>query len=198
MKQAINQGYQAVVIGTSAGGLNALSTLLPTLPANFPLAVIVVQHIREGSDNYIVTFLDSKCELAVIEAADKMPIEPGIIYLAPPGYHLLVERSKSLALCVDAPVNYCRPAIDLLFQTAAIIYHEHLIGIILTGANHDGSQGLKQIKQCGGLVIAEDPATAAVKTMPQAAIQAVAVDYILPLPQISATLLAIVGHSPCP
>lgn len=181
--------YLAVVIGVSAGGMAALSKLLPGLPEEFPLSVIVVQHILEGVDDFLVTILGEKCKMEVKGAEDKMEIQPGRIYLAPPGYHLLVEKELSLALSVDAPVNYSRPSIDVLFYSAAEAYREKLIGIVLTGANDDGSSGLRRIKDLGGLTIVQDPGEAEADFMPTAAIEATTVDHVLPLNEISSLLI---------
>lgn len=163
---------QAVVIGASAGAVQALSTLLPTLPAGFPLPVFVVVHVPPGRDSALAPLLQTKCALTVKEAEDKEPIVGGTIYFAPPDYHLLLEGQDSLALSADEPVNYSRPAIDVLFESAADAYGEGLLGIILTGANHDGAAGLRAVVDAGGLAIVEDPATAQSRAMPLSAIEA--------------------------
>ncbi|MEI7491352.1 MAG: chemotaxis protein CheB [Bacteroidota bacterium] len=180
--------YNAVVVGSSAGGLNALKTLLRNLNRDFKFPVIIVQHISPDSENYLIHILNDLKRLKVKEADEKEQPQPGYAYVAPPNYHLLVEPDQTFTLTVDERVNYARPSIDVLFETAAEAYREHLIGIILTGANNDGSHGLKRIKEMGGLAIVQDPDTAEVDSMPKAAIQACTVDYILPLEEISALL----------
>ena len=177
---------KGIAVGVSAGGLAALSTLLPALSKDFPVPVIVVQHVRADSDSFLVDHLDSLCHLPVREAVDKMDIEGGVIYIAPPGYHLLVEEGgRSFALSVDQPVHYSRPAVDVLFGSAARVWGKDLIGIVLTGANSDGAKGLARIKELGGLAIVQDPRDAENDFMPKAAIEAVKVDEILSLKEIS-------------
>lgn len=185
---AIRSPFEAVVIGVSAGGLRALGTILPSLHDKFPLPVIIVQHQHEMSDNYLIRSLNEQCRLNVVEAQEKDKIMPGTAYIAPPSYHLMVERDRTFSLCADEPVSYARPSIDVLFETAADVYRDKLIGIILTGANSDGSQGLNKIKEMGGLAIVQDPAGAEVEAMPRAAIKATEVDHILPLERIGAFL----------
>jgi two-component system chemotaxis response regulator CheB len=185
--------YEAVVIGVSSGGIDALKILLPCLSADFAAAVIVVQHRHSDSGNLLVQVLQEHCQIVVKEAEEKEPIRPGIVYLSPANYHLLIEADRTFAFCVSEKVNYARPAIDVLFETAADEYQNNLIGIILTGANHDGSQGLKKIKQHGGLTIVQDPTTAEAEIMPKAAMAATTIDYILPLQEIGFLLNHIVG-----
>ncbi|WP_379921796.1 chemotaxis protein CheB [Erythrobacter sp. R86502] len=163
---------QAVVIGASAGGVQALLQVLPVLPADFPAPVLVVVHIPRRRDNALVELLAEKCRLTVKEAEDKECPMPGTIYLAPPDYHLLVEIDGAIALSSDEAVNYSRPSIDVLFESAADAFGSHLAGIIMTGANHDGAQGLRAICTAGGHGIVQTPATAEVEIMPQAALAA--------------------------
>lgn len=181
---SLEHSYRAIVIGVSAGGLEALSLILPELPESFALPIIVVQHLCEGRENNIPKYLNSKSSILVKEADEKEVIQPGTVYLAPAGYHLLIETDRSLSLSLDPRVNYARPSIDILFESAADVYEEELIGIILTGANNDGSHGLRKIKQLGGLTIVQDPVTAASDCMPLMAIQATEVDHILALEEI--------------
>lgn len=180
-----------MVIGVSAGGLAALAELFAHLPASFPLPLITVQHVHATQKGSWLGHFNARCPLAVQEAGDKERIRPGHIYLAPPGYHLLVERDETLALAVDAKVNYARPSIDVLFESAAYVWSLDLIGIILTGANHDGAHGLRVIQEYGGLTIAQDPASAEYPVMPQAAIAAGGVDRILPLNKIGGFLSSL-------
>jgi two-component system chemotaxis response regulator CheB len=180
--------YEAVVIGSSAGGLNALKTLFRGLDQGFRLPLIIVQHISPDSDNYLIHILNDMRKLKVKEADEKEIPMPGMAYIAPPNYHLLVEPDHAFTLTVDERVNYARPSIDVLFETAAEAYRHKLIGIILTGANNDGSKGVKRIKEMGGLVIVQDPDTAEVDSMPRAAMLATTVDHLLPLEEIAALL----------
>lgn len=187
--------YQVVVIGASAGGIKALMSILSALPSNFPLPILIVQHLHPESDSYLVQMLDARCGLRVKQADEKESITVGNVYLAPPNYHLLIEEDKTLSLTIDARVNFSRPAIDVLFDTAVYAYRDAVIGIMLTGANHDGSEGIKRIKQNGGYVIVQDPATAEADAMPRAAIAATKVDKILPLDQIGVYLLQLVNRN---
>ena len=163
---------QAVVIGASAGGVHALLQVLPALPDDFPAAILVVVHIPPRRDNALVALLAEKCRLNVKEAEDKEPILPGTIYMGPPDYHLLVESDGTIALSSDEAVNHSRPAIDVLFESAADAFGDRLAGIIMTGANHDGARGLRAVCDAGGHAIVQAPATAEVAYMPEAALAA--------------------------
>lgn len=176
--------FELVVVGTSLGGLHALEVLLAGLPKGFPVSVAVVQHRHKDSENTLSFFLQQHSLLPLKEPEDKEAIVPGQVYLAPADYHLLVEPG-SFALSTEAPVEYARPSIDVLFESAADAYAEKVIGVILTGANQDGAQGLAKIKAHGGLAVVQEPATAFSPTMPQAAIALVRVDWILPLSEIA-------------
>ena len=175
---------KAVVIGGSAGGLSALSKILSHLPKGFPCPVMVVLHLDPSGGHQLPKLLANHCGLTVKEAEDTEEIFPGRVYIAPAGYHLLVERDYTLSLSVDEPVNYSRPSIDVLFQSAAEAYGPSLVGVIMTGASRDGSMGLRSIKEYGGTAIVQDPAVAQVPLMPTAAIQATEVDHILNLADI--------------
>lgn len=180
--------YEAVVIGSSAGGLNALKTLFRGLDRNFKLPVIMVQHISPDSENYMVHILNDLKKIPVKEADEKERPVPGTAYMAPPNYHLLIEPDRTFTLTVDERVNYARPSIDVLFETAAEAYKDTLIGIILTGANNDGSRGLKKIRDFGGLTIVQDPETAEVDSMPRAAVQTAHPHHTIALEEIAALL----------
>jgi two-component system, chemotaxis family, protein-glutamate methylesterase/glutaminase len=183
--------YEAVVIGVSAGGLQALKVILPFLPESFPVPVAIVQHISEDSDSYLAEYLNRICSITVKEAEDKEFMNPGTAYLAPPGYHLLIEPGHSFSLSVDPRVNYACPSIDILFESAADIFKDKLIGIVLTGANADGSNGLKKIKAFGGLAIVQNPVTAEARYMPQAALDAASPNYVVNLDEIAPLLLQL-------
>ncbi|UVT14473.1 MAG: chemotaxis protein CheB [Nitrospira sp.] len=186
--------YSAVVIGASAGGLQALKTILSALPGSFPLPIAIVQHIAERSDNFMAELLNHASRIAVKEAEDKEPLSPGTAYLAPPGYHLLIEPDRSFSLSVDERVNYACPSIDVLFESSAEAFDESLIGIILTGANADGAQGLKAIKKYGGLAIVQNPESAEHPAMPKAALAATDVDYVVNLEQLTPLLLQLTAQ----
>jgi two-component system chemotaxis response regulator CheB len=186
--------YQAIVVGVSLGGDAALHILLSTLPANFPLPIIIVRHLSKTSDNiYFVEKFKEYCRLDVREAEEKELIEKGCVYVAPASYHLLIEEDRTFSLSVDELVNYSRPSIDVLFESAAEVYSSGLIGIILTGANSDGASGLKSVKEKGGLAIVQEPDTAVGRDMPESAIKACRVDHILPLHEMPELLLKIVN-----
>jgi len=182
--------FEIVVIGLSLGGRHALEVVLPALPKDFPLPVALVQHRGSGSDATLVAHLQKHSALPVAEPEDKEVIRRGQLYLAPADYHLLVEGGH-FALSTEAPVWYARPSIDVLFESAAAAYGEAVIGVLLTGANQDGVQGLAAIKRSGGLAVVQDPKTAQVPEMAKAAIAAAAVDKILPLEEIGPFLADI-------
>lgn len=185
----IDNQYKIIVIGASAGGLTALTRLLSPLPGDFPFSIIIVQHLHPLQGDYLNEYFNDKCYLTVKEANEKETIEPKNIYFAPPNYHLLIEEDKTFSLSIDEKVNFSRPSIDVLFESAADVYAPDLIGIVLTGANNDGARGLKKIKENGGLAIAQDPSTAEQPEMPRAAIDMVETDYILPLEGITDLLI---------
>lgn len=159
----------AVVIGASAGAVQALSRILPRLPASYPLPVLVVVHVPADPSGLSALFR-AKCEIAVREPEDKEPIEPGTVYFAPPGYHMLVEADRSIALSMDEPVLFSRPSINILFESAADSYGDDLVGVVLTGANEDGAEGAVAIAAAGGKMLVEDPEQAFAAAMPGAAL----------------------------
>jgi two-component system, chemotaxis family, protein-glutamate methylesterase/glutaminase len=183
--------FEAAVIGVSAGGMRALKTILPALPAAFPLPIAIVQHLDAQADAYLAGYLDRLSAITVKEGEDKETMLPGTAYLAPAGYHLLIEPDRSLSLSVDEKVNFSRPSIDLLFESAADALGEALIGIVLTGANGDGARGLKAIKDRGGFAIVQDPKTAEVPYMPRAALDATLVDHVAHLERIAPLLMQL-------
>jgi len=186
--------YQAIVIGASAGGHAALNKLLPALTADLPVPVIIIHHMHPEFDDYSIRQLYKKCALNVKIAEEKEPVEPGNIYFGPPNYHLLIEQDKTFSLSVSAPVNYARPSIDVLFESASDVYQDKLIGVILTGANDDGSNGLKTIKNRRGVVIVQNPAEAEMSKMPESALRLTKIDYVLNLNDIASKLLYILRH----
>ncbi|WKL57071.1 chemotaxis protein CheB [Asticcacaulis sp. ZE23SCel15] len=184
MPESAHKPYRAVVIGASAGGLKALSAILPNLPADYPLPIMVVIHVPPHRRSLIAPLFEEKSQVRVVEAEDKTPIEGGCVFFAPPDYHLLVERSFELSLSSEAPVLFSRPSIDVLFETAADAYGDGLIGVILTGANNDGAEGLKAVMAYGGKGLIQTPATAFSRAMPEAAIEACPSALILDLDDI--------------
>lgn len=179
---------EAIVVGVSAGALEALTELLAPLPASFRLPILVVVHLSPDRKSILAELLDAKCLLDVREADDKEPIEPGTVYLAPPDYHLLVESDKRLSLSSEEPVHYSRPSVDVLFETAAEAFGPQVIGVILTGANDDGARGLKAISDAGGIAVVQRPELAHVATMPKAALRLCPEAYALSLDEIAAFL----------
>lgn len=179
------------MIGTSAGGLHALTSVLSVIPGNFPLPLIIVQHRSQDYRDLLEEVLQRKCQLEVKQADEKEPIRKGVIYIAPPGYHLMVERDKTFSLTIDEPVKYSRPSIDVLFETAAEVYKNKLVGIVLTGANDDGANGIRAIWQYGGFTIAQDPNEAEYSTMPLQTIQSGAVKIVLTLKEIQHFLIQL-------
>ena len=181
---ALNRGIEAVAIGTSAGGVEVLSALLPALPATCPISFFIVLHIPRERPSLLAEIFAAKCQLPVREAEDKEPVQPGTVYFAPPDYHLLVDRGPALALSEDEPVHFSRPSIDVLFESAADVYGERLLGLILTGANQDGAAGLAAIARAGGRTVVQEPSSAAVAYLPEAALATAPVDSVLTLRQL--------------
>lgn len=192
MKTIQHQRFAAVVVGSSAGGIKALNTILEPLSSNFPLPIIVVQHLHPNSNGYLVQILGTHCALLVKQAEEKESIKAGVVYLAPPNYHLLIEEDRTFSLSLEERVNFSRPSVDVLFESAVYAYRHQLIGVVLTGANNDGSKGLKKIKQVGGYAIVQDPNTAEAEAMPRSALAATAVDKVLPLEKIGPHLMYLV------
>lgn len=161
-----------------------MKTMFPVFPKAFPIPIIVVQHLSPRSGGKWISILNKSCALEVKEVEEKEKIKAGYIYLAPSNYHLLIENDRTFSLSIAERVSFARPSIDVLFETAATVYQETLIGIVLSGSNHDGTAGLKAIQDCGGLCIVQDPATAASPYMPSSALAAIQADYVLSLEKI--------------
>jgi two-component system chemotaxis response regulator CheB len=187
---AVQPLYSAVVIGASAGGLFALTFLLEHLPVDYRLPILVVQHRSKDERGLLEEVLQDKCSVRVLQANEKEKIRGGTVYVAPPDYHLLVESDMTFSLTADDKVNYSRPSIDVLFETAADVYRERLIGIVLTGANSDGRRGIEMIRRFNGLTIAQDPKEAEFPVMPRASIESGAVKSVLTLKEIKSFLLS--------
>lgn len=190
-------GFEIVVVGTSWGGLSALRTLIAGLPGDFALPVVVVQHRHRDSGHMMSTLLQESTPLCVCEVEDKSPIQRGNVYIAPADYHLLID-GRQLALSLDAPVRYSRPSIDVTFESAADAYGARAIGVVLTGANADGSAGLRRIADRGGLAVVQRPDEAESSTMPAAALRSVPTARVLPLAEIPGFLAAAVRDTPAP
>jgi len=173
------RNLRAVVTGVSAGGLEALNSLLAVIPADFALALVIVQHRLPQQDDFLAELLGKICRLPVKEAEDKEAVLGGVVYLAPANYHLQIEADKTFSLSIDAKVNFSRPSIDVLFETAAEAYGPGLVGIILTGASRDGAAGLRRIKEKNGIAVVQDPKTAAYPAMPLASLEETRVDHVL-------------------
>ncbi|WP_426340372.1 chemotaxis protein CheB [Pseudoduganella sp. S-14] len=186
--------FEAVVIGASAGGVNALMQVLPALPRGYRLPIVVVLHVRSGRQNQLVDVFQQRVQLPVREAGDKEDVIPGTLYFAPAGYHLLLENERSFSLSCDAPLHFARPAIDITMESAADVYGPRLVGMLLTGANDDGAQGMAAIGKADGLTVVQDPEEANVGVMPLEAIRARQPDLVLPLEHIKQLLLMLETH----
>ncbi|MFZ6654670.1 chemotaxis protein CheB [Undibacterium sp. TJN19] len=182
---------EAIVIGASAGGISALQDILTGLPADYGLPIIVLLHLPENRESKLAELFAHFIAMPVREAQDKDQINAGTLYFATAGYHLSVEVDRSFSLSCEAPVFFSRPSIDVLMESAAHAYGKHLVGILLTGANQDGADGLASIARHGGLTIVQDPGEAQVATMPKAAIAQMQPDMILPSHEIHQLLLIL-------
>jgi two-component system, chemotaxis family, protein-glutamate methylesterase/glutaminase len=179
------RAFDAVVLGGSAGGTEVMALLLAALPAGFAPAVLIVSHLPADTPSYLVESLRYRCRLPVVEPDSGESVVAGRVHVAPPGYHMLVDDDRTIALSIDSSVRYSRPSIDVMFESAAHVYASRLLGILLSGANDDGVHGLEVIRAMGGVAWVQDPQTASSATMPRAAIARGAVDVIL-----SPTLMA--------
>ena len=176
--------YKAIVMGGSAGSMEVLLTIFSGMPPDLKVPVIIVCHLHPLDNGGLVEFFKLQSHLAIKEANDKEAIRPGYIYFPPANYHLLMEQDETFSLSIDPKINYARPSIDVLFESAAFVYGEELAGILLTGSNHDGAKGISSIKKMGGHTIAQNPDSAESSVMPQAAIDTGDVDDILSVRQI--------------
>lgn len=168
-----------------------MKVIFSMLPEDFSTPIIIVQHVNAHSESHWVTLLNAQSNLIIKEADEKEKIENGRVYIAPPNYHLMIEMDKTFSLTIAERVNYARPSIDVLFESAAEVYKNKLIGVVLTGSNNDGTQGLRRIQECGGTTIVQNPDTAESSPMPASAIAAMKPDYILTLKEITALLMTI-------
>lgn len=186
------RGVQAVAIGASAGGIDALFTVLQGLPASLPVPVLVVLHLPPGHESRLPEIFNARVRLRAVEASPGDTLSPGTIYFAPADYHLLVEPDHTLSISCEPPVHYSRPAIDLLFESAAAAYGHALLAIVLTGANEDGARGLASVRERGGFAVVQDPAEALHATMPRAALDVAGADLVLPLAAIHDLLSTLI------
>lgn len=175
---------ELALIGGSAGGVDALLGLLPALPPAFTPAVVCILHVPADRDSRLAELFARHVALPVREARDKEPIAPGTVYFAGPGYHLSIENDRSFSLSCEPPVHFARPAIDVLMESAADVYGPALAAILLSGANHDGADGLARVRACGGLTIVQDPDEAQARAMPEQAIRRCVPHLVLPLQRI--------------
>lgn len=182
---------KVIVIGISMGGVGALKQVLGELPPDFPVPILIVQHLEPNSGDALALLLDGLCPIHVKEADEQEVPQPGTVYLAPPNYHLVVEPDGRLGLTVDPVVNYSRPSIDVLFETAAEAFGSDVVGVILTGAGYDGSHGLQRIREKGGLTVVQDPEDAVASSMPKQALANVRADYVIPLTKLPQLLIEL-------
>lgn len=184
---------KAVVVGASYGGMETIRNLLVKLPVDFELPVVIVLHIGSNKINSYLSQLNNKINRKVKEAEEKEPIRRKTVYFAPPNYHLQIESDLTFSLSTDPKINFSRPSIDVLFETAAWTYKDNLIGILLTGSNNDGANGLMTIKNYGGIAMVENPDTAIAKSMPLAALDLFKPDYVLGLNEMAEKIIELCG-----
>jgi len=187
--------FDIVALAASAGGLNALTHVLTALPADFPAAIAVVQHLDPRHRSLMAEILGRRTALRVKEAAEGDRLEPGTAYIAPPNRHLLVNPGGVLSLSQTELVHFVRPSADLLFESAAATYRERAIAVVLSGTGTDGAMGVKAIKKTGGTVIVQLPSSAEFRGMPDAAEQTAMVDFVLPLAEIASAIVTLVNTS---
>ncbi|HEX9713535.1 MAG TPA: chemotaxis protein CheB [Actinomycetota bacterium] len=185
-------GYDVVAIVSSAGGLEALSTVLSGLPDNFPAAITIVQHLDPRHRSLMSDILSRRSGMPSKQAQEGDKLQPGTIFLAPPDYHLLVNSDGTMSLSHTALVHFVRPSGDLLFESVAASYRDRVIAVVLTGTGSDGEMGVRAVNAMGGTVIVQDPGTAAFAGMPQAAIRTGAVDFVLELQEIAPAIARLV------
>jgi two-component system, chemotaxis family, protein-glutamate methylesterase/glutaminase len=185
------RSVDVVVVGGSAGALDALAQVLGALPPAFRLPIALVIHLPRDGSSALAQVLGRCCPLPVREAHDKEPLSPGTVHVAPPGYHLLVDVGPALALSVDAPVHFSIPSIDVLFESAASTCGARVAGIVLSGASGDGAAGLAAICAAGGVAAVQDPAEATVATMPAAALARCPRAIVLPAAELHRLLVRL-------
>lgn len=190
-KDRSNPPIEAVVVGASAGGVDALLRVFGHLRKGFGVPILVVLHLPDERESQLARVFGHRLAVPVEEARDKQDIVPGTLYVATPGYHLSVEADRSLSLSLEEPVHHSRPSIDVLFESAADVYGQKLLAVVLTGANTDGACGLAKVRELGGITVVQDPAEAQVSTMPEAALALHEPDHILTLQGIGQLLAGL-------
>ncbi|MBD9462425.1 chemotaxis protein CheB [Pseudomonas sp. Pdm06] len=190
-KDRSNSPIEAIVVGASAGGVEALLRVFGHLRKGFGLPILVVLHLPNERDSQLASVLGHRLAVPVAEARDKQDIAPGTLYVATPGYHLSVEADRCLSLSLEEPVHHSRPSIDVLFESAADVYGEKLLAVVMTGANGDGARGLARVRALGGITVVQDPSEAQVATMPEAALALHEPDHILTLQGIGQLLAGL-------
>ena len=190
-KDQINPDFKVVIIGGSAGSLNVLMQILPHLPVIKSFAIVIVLHRKSTDEQTLEELITLKSIIKVKRVEDKTPLSPGFIFVAPSNYHLLFEKNNTLSLDTSEKVNYSRPSIDVCFESAAEVYKNQLIGILLSGSNSDGTEGLKAIQKEGGTIIVQDPKSADMAFMPYNAIQNTTPDFVLDIQEILKFILSI-------
>lgn len=186
--------FKAVVIGISTGGVETLKRLLSALPSDYPIPLLITQHINPETGSAMADLLNNLCDIRVKEADEQELPAGGTVYLAPADYHLMVEPDGRLGLSTDPPVNYARPSVDVLFETAADAFGAGLVGVVLTGVGADGSRGLKRIKERGGVTVVQDPEDAAANPMPRNALLTILPDYIVTLDALPGLLIDLAAR----
>jgi two-component system chemotaxis response regulator CheB len=187
-----NAAFDVVAMVASAGGLKALSSILSRIPADFPAAILVVQHLDPRHRSLMASILSHRSSLTIKEAQEGNILNPGTVYIAPPNHHLLLNTDGTLTLSQSELVHFVRPSGDLLFESAAAVYRERAIGVVLTGTGSDGAMGVEAIKKMGGTVIAQDQQSSEFYGMPGAAIHTGSVDFVLPLEEIPSAIITLV------
>ncbi|UZE89185.1 chemotaxis protein CheB [Pseudomonas viciae] len=182
---------EAIVVGASAGGVEALLKVFGHLRKGFGVPILVVLHLPDERDSQLASVFGHRLAVPVEEARDKQDVVPGTLYVASPGYHLSVEADRSLSLSLEDPVHHSRPSIDVLFESAADVYGANLLAVVLTGANSDGAKGLARVRELGGVTVVQDPDEAHVSTMPEAALALHEPDHILTLQYIGQLLAGL-------
>ena len=193
-RQQVGISYQAIVIGASAGGLKALSQLMADFDESLQLPVLITKHLASDDKGGAAAVLNAATRLNVVDAKDKQILRGGTCYLAPANYHMLVENEQQICLSMDEKVCHSRPSIDVLFQSAAWVFGDRLVAVILTGANDDGSDGVRAVKAKGGVTIAQNPESAEVATMPKSAIATQCVDHVLSLEKMSGFIQSLTNN----
>lgn len=182
----MNRHCEALIIGGSAGSLDVLLKVLPELDAHLPFPIIMVLHRKSGKDSMLTDLLANKTKMPVKELEEKEEIKPAIVYITPPNYHLLIENDKTFSLDASEKVNFSRPSIDVTFESAAEVYQDQLVCLLLSGSNNDGTYGLQKVKEHGGITLIQDPASAVVPHMPEYALKNAIIDKVLNIEEMAA------------